>query len=512
MPDSETPTPALRDRAATFAERGTIFWLLVFAAFSTNSISVTQISAAAALLFTLAGMAIRKEFRWQRTAVDLALLGFTGWTILSALFSLEPRISTGKLGQTALFLIFYLFATQIRDAKIARVLVILLIVSCQANVIRTYYSRWKGRGLEVTSISPDSPLGFQFRFRKKMTQIKPGDVLMEFDGRRLESLDSLSAGLRQSSERPQPVLVLVRKELNKRIKIDADHRAVILAALDHDGSGGLGVQVKPGRQFRASGFYGMFSTYAEVLQWVASLIVALLFVLKRKFSLPGVLLFLALGGVVSALVLTLTRALWIGLAVSVLAMALLSGNKRLAAAALIGLFIVAPIALFLLAKYRGVSMIDPSDPSTTWRIEVWKESGKITLRHPIFGVGADSLRVHWREWGLFESGKLPIGHLHSTPLQLAFERGLPALALYVWMMGIFFRTVWRLARRMTEESDWILRGAVIGIFGGLVGFTISSLVHYNFGDSEAVMVMWMMMGVAFAIDRLFPKAAAAAAN
>lgn len=507
MSDTAAPAEAFRDRAVLFLERGSIVWLLIFAAFATHSIAVTQISASAALLFTLVGLVVRREFRWQCTAVDLALIGFTGWTVLSAILSIEPRVSTGKLGQTSLFLILYLFATQVRDTRIARTMVILLVVSCQANVAYTFYQRWRGRGIEITSISQDSPLGFEFRFRKKQNKLKPGDVLMELDGQRLRSLDDLRAAMLRSHE-PPPVLVMVRKEMIKRIKIAPQDRAAILEALERSGAAGLGLRVEPGRQFRASGFYGMYATYAEVLQWIASLIIALLLVLKKKWSPPGVLLMLALLGVISALILTLTRAVWIGLVFSVVAIAALSGRKRFAVAALASLLIAAPIALFLLSQFRGVTLLDPSDPSTTWRLEVWHDASKILLRHPLFGVGADSLRLHWQEWGLFENGKLPLGHLHSTPLQLAFERGIPALALYAWMMAIFFRTVWRLAKRLAKENDWILHGAAIGIFGGLVGFNVSSLVHYNFGDSEVVMMLWMMLGLAFALDRLFPSSPA----
>ena len=45
----------------------------------------------------------------------------------------------------------------------------------------------------------------------------------------------------------------------------------------------------------------------------------------------------------------------------------------------------------------------------------------------LIGVGMDSLKAHWREWGLFDQGSIPIGHMHSDFLQIAVERGIPAL-------------------------------------------------------------------------------------
>ena len=35
-----------------------------------------------------------------------------------------------------------------------------------------------------------------------------------------------------------------------------------------------------------------------------------------------------------------------------------------------------------------------------------------------FGVGMDSIKRYAKDWRLFDDGKLPTGHFHSTPLQL----------------------------------------------------------------------------------------------
>jgi uncharacterized membrane protein (UPF0136 family) len=52
-----------------------------------------------------------------------------------------------------------------------------------------------------------------------------------------------------------------------------------------------------------------------------------------------------------------------------------------------------------------------------------------------------------------------------------------------------------------SEQDWIERGILLGALGGLAGFFTSGLVHYNWGDSEVVMVFFMIAGLSFAIAR-----------
>jgi O-antigen ligase len=113
----------------------------------------------------------------------------------------------------------------------------------------------------------------------------------------------------------------------------------------------------------------------------------------------------------------------------------------------------------------------------------------------------DSLKRRWREWGMFDQGRQPWGHLHSTPLQIAFERGVPALLVWMAWLFVYGRMLWRLARGGLE-GDWVVRGLVLGALGGLVGFLSAGLVHYNFGDSEVVMVFYFIMGLALAAERV----------
>jgi uncharacterized membrane protein YuzA (DUF378 family) len=56
--------------------------------------------------------------------------------------------------------------------------------------------------------------------------------------------------------------------------------------------------------------------------------------------------------------------------------------------------------------------------------------------------------------------------------------------------------------REGKQLEWIERGVLLGALGGLAGFFTSGLVHYNWGDSEVVMVFYMIMGLALAVHRL----------
>jgi O-antigen ligase len=112
----------------------------------------------------------------------------------------------------------------------------------------------------------------------------------------------------------------------------------------------------------------------------------------------------------------------------------------------------------------------------------------------------DSIKAHWREWDLFEGGKLPMGHMHSDYLQLALERGVPTLICWLILLGTYGWMLWR-ALRQVSKDDWIERGIVLGALGGLIGFMISGVVHYNWGDSEVVMIFYLIMGLSLVVER-----------
>jgi O-antigen ligase len=218
---------------------------------------------------------------------------------------------------------------------------------------------------------------------------------------------------------------------------------------------------------------------------------------------------LAIAGMGGALLLTVTRASWLGCLVSTVIILLLGVNRRVLI--FVGVLAIPLIVagLFVLQQKRNVAFIDQADQSTTWRETVWREGFNLLVskpRHLLVGVGMDSIKGHWREWGLFDGGRIPMGHMHSNLLQIALERGVPVLILWLAMLFVYGRSIWRSLLLVKTRNDapgnlWIERGFLLGALGGLAGFFTSGLVHYNWGDSEVVMVLYMIMGLSLVVHR-----------
>jgi O-antigen ligase len=173
-------------------------------------------------------------------------------------------------------------------------------------------------------------------------------------------------------------------------------------------------------------------------------------------------------------------------------------RQRVAFAALV--ILILGLGGVVVWRTRALGALSLTDPSATLRVQVSQVAARRVMLHPLLGHGMDAMHEHWNEWGFPGRDMLDA---HSTPIQIAFDRGLPALGLWLWLMYVF----WRLASRTelkTRGEPAPIHGLALGVTGALAGFLLSSLVNYNFGDSEVALLLWWMMGAVVVINRNQP--------
>ena len=464
--------------------------LFLFAFAAPISIAATQTAWSFALLFWIIRAFVVKP-RLKTNGLDLAVIAFVGLTALSSAFSYEPQVSLRKLASVSLVTIVYLFAGAVRDAKMLKRIVTVILISGVFTVAYTLGTLAVGKNLKVRHLTSESPL--------RSAGVQENDTILTANGKSVNSPDELADAVNDASVDGVAKLKIYRYEF----LLDYDLPVSSLSA-SAETSTKFGItDWSRGRDTRAAGFYGHYTTYAEALQLILSLSFGLLIIAPGGFfSRNRVLLALAVVSFCIALFLTVTRASWAGFLVSAAAMILIGTTKR---TLLICLACAIPIALagiFYLQQQRNVTFIDTNDGSTTWRMTVWREGFGVLIsnpRHLAVGIGMDSLKTHWQDWHMFDNGNLPMGHMHSTPLQLAFERGVPVLIVWIVWMFLYIRMLWRGFRRKT--LGWFERGVLLGALGGTLGFLAGGLVHYNWGDSEVAMIFYLLMGLSLAVLR-----------
>ena len=489
--------------AVLWLERTAFVFLLVMTVSAPHSIAGAQASWLIGILATAIRLAMVPRPRFRFRALDIALFSLFIWAVVSSVLSYEPAISLDKLRGVSLFLVFYFAYLNIRRLRTVCCIAFLLILSCMVNVGWVIGERIVGRGIEVYGVSPEGPLG--------KAGVMDADTLLTVNGEKIRSADELSKKIGENEAvkirvyRPEAYLVF---DVNR-------------ADLQSGGEAeSLGIRNwTTGHNWRAQGFFGHFTTYAELLQLIASLLFGLIIasIAKRKFvdledpGTNGLLRFLsssvvmvvALAAMLVALLLTVTRASQLAFMVSAFSIIVVSGSRKLLIAA--GLIAVPVVlgGLLFLQQSRNIGFVDTRDESTLYRLTMWRDGLRLSTasaHNLVFGIGMDSKKRHWQEWGMFDGGRLPMGHFHSTPVQLLVERGVPSLLIWLSVLAIYAMTLWRAIRRKKhasqngETSPWAL-GVLLGCFGGLAGFFVSGLVHYNLGDGEVAMVFYLLMAL-----------------
>ncbi|MDQ3131768.1 MAG: O-antigen ligase family protein [Acidobacteriota bacterium] len=529
--------------SAKWLERIAFVFLVLMILSAPHSIAATQTAWLIGMFAWFVRLFIKPRPKLVRTSLDAALWAFFGWSVITSVFSYAPDISLDKLRGVALFLIFYFVINNLRSKRAAVFLAFALIFSCMFNVIWTPIERLVGRGVEIHGVSAESPLTKTIYVENYNQNIvlKDGDALLEVNKKKIRAPEDLLSALEQNET---VRLRFYRPDYYLNVQIKRADLLTGATAMEKLGF----TDWKKSRNWRSMGFYGHWTTYAEVLQLIASLtfglFIGFFLTQSRKvaksqskirerfgnfflpFSLSPFLLFFCLSAMSLALLLNVTRASQLGFLVSAISIVVLTGSRKML---LILAAVILPVALgglLFLQHSRNVGFFDREDESTKYRQTVYREGFDLwtnNARHFFLGVGMDSIKRYAKDWRLFNDGKLPMGHFHSTPLQLVVERGLPALLLWIWILGVYARTLWRGLRRGEEEkgrkgentihnqskisssplpllsSSWRERGILLGCFGGLVGFFTSGLVHYNLGDAEVAMVFFILMGISVAL-------------
>lgn len=242
---------------------------------------------------------------------------------------------------------------------------------------------------------------------------------------------------------------------------------------------------------RAHGFFSIYMTLAGVLL-LGSL--ALLPRLLPGSGLSGSWRPVAWLVMLAGLIATYTRGAWIGFVAGVLFVGASVRRGRLLLLGGLVLLTLGALAAPYQLRHRFTSMADPEGEGVKERTYMWRSGLAMWREHPIFGVGPGGVKREYGRHALPEAAKKRTSHVHNTPLQIMVERGVVGVAAWLWIWAAFFRAGLRQLRRLPPEASRE-RALVLGSLAGIAGFLVAGLSEYNFGDSEVVMLAWVVMAL-----------------
>ena len=236
---------------------------------------------------------------------------------------------------------------------------------------------------------------------------------------------------------------------------------------------------------RPQGALGHYMTYSGLVMLVTCAAAArILFTTDRiwpSLMMPALLVVLGL---------TFTRSALVGASAGIAFLLLLKDFRLMA---------VMPVLLalfFALAPPqvtdRFMSMFDSRDPTRVDRVTMLRVGGRMVEAHPLTGVGPAQVGPRYAEF--LRPGEMDQRnpHLHNVPVQIAAERGLPALAAWLWMIVTLAID---LARRLKFPESRFLAAAALG---SIVAMLAAGLAEYNFGDSEFLMLFLVLVTLPYA--------------
>ena len=238
---------------------------------------------------------------------------------------------------------------------------------------------------------------------------------------------------------------------------------------------------------RPHGTLGLYMTYSGLLMLVTCAAVSRIIFAKQHRAWAA----LVLPALLLALTFTFTRSAWIGACVGIGILFLLRDFR------LLGLLPIMLGAFLLLApqtlQARLYSTFSLSDPSNVDRVAMLKSGWRIIKDRPLTGVGSDliiQVYPHYRDKTAVNE-RTP--HLHNVPVQIAAERGIPALIVWFWFIGTLVRDFWR--RRHSLQPS--LSNTGLAVIGAMFA---AGLFEYNFGDSEFLMLFLVLVTLPYAAE------------
>jgi hypothetical protein len=485
--EKKNASPTLAPRAAAtrgLAERVVWAGFLLYAVFAPHSIAGAEISLALVAAGWLVRTLLTGRTGIRRTGLDLPIRLFFAWTIISSLLSPEPRISLLKIQSVCVLFLFYLTQAML-TRRMAVAVVLLMIASGVAGSVWSLVDIARGRGVVIKEISGESPL--------RERPLETGDAIWRVGERRIKSVAEIDEAIRRQPTGERLSVSFISRGENAEWQ-----GFVVTDELKARGSPSGIKALGSTHSFRASGWTRHYETFCETLQMLAQLALGLCMANLRK---PGrrwhaILLMMACMVLSVGIVLTAMRTVMLALCLGALVVAWRStlGRARLAVVLAVLLLLVSGAMVVRQTRATGALML--RDDSASLRLRVARAGLARIMLHPLFGNGMDAVKKHWSEWGF---PGVELIHLHSTPLQLAFDRGLPALFFWLWIIYAFWRVASRAERDARHSSDANAEaanryGVLLGANGALAGFFASSLVNYNFGDGEVALVFWWLMG------------------
>jgi len=202
-----------------------------------------------------------------------------------------------------------------------------------------------------------------------------------------------------------------------------------------------------------------------------------------------------------------TRSMWMGTALGAVYLVWLRERRWLIALPLAAGLLLALNPAGIGGRIESIWRPAGDVDSNRFRVICRQTALAMMRAHPWFGVGPGQVRPQFLSYIPADVVRpLPPGayiHMHNTYLQFAAERGIPALAALLWLLGRMLADLLRTARRMPRE--WEPRAAV----AVAIAVLSAGWYEHNLGNGEVLPLFLAVVACGYAAAGFDPPPKAA---
>ncbi|MBQ9492701.1 MAG: O-antigen ligase family protein [Oscillibacter sp.] len=251
-------------------------------------------------------------------------------------------------------------------------------------------------------------------------------------------------------------------------------------------------KLNPDMPGRVQSYFDNPNTFGEFLVMLLPLTLALALCSERKSGKIAAAGAFFVG--VAALLMTYSRAGWVGFALSVGLMVLCLRPALLPA--LIALCVAAIPFLPSAVWTRILTITNFNDTTTSSRFPLYEAALELIRRAPLdgAGLGSDVVRKYIKDFLLYH-GSAPFVHAHNLYLQVCIETGVIGLAAFV---ASIFATVKRGLRTARNAPAGPARIITCAAASGLCGIALCGMADYPWHYPRIQVVFWFLFAMTLA--------------
>lgn len=464
------------------------FFLCIFALLLPHSIKGSQHAWQIAFLLWLVALAVDRKRPFPQP-LSAPLVAFVLLSGISTALSPDPYLSWDRMKIVCLLLVGVVVAQNLTRLRQVRTLVFLLILSGVAAAVFIGWQYTYGVGVNLKNVPGDSAL--------YQAHVYTNDIIQQIDGGEVRTPEQLVDVVQQSAKGS-----LLRIDLVRGYPFHHKTTYILREQFLASGLGTPALPLKRGHPLKAQGTLGHYVDFSVMMMQIACLTLAVLLGVDPKKRGLQLLLGLAFLALTAALFLTEVRAAMGALVVGGFISALLLGRKQTRIVATVGLAVLLLAAALWIHHTRGAQALGGADPGTQFRTMMWEDGFRLICEHPWFGVGMETIRNHWMQWNIRAFSYFhDESHFHNDFIQIAVERGVPAMLAWLWFVIAYLIFLVRLVMRARHQNRFAAAIAT-GVLASFVALQLTSIVHYNLGIESVAMTLYFYFGLAIAIDRI----------